>query len=645
MWRRSGGRAARALSALWQAFEVAAVPASSPAGAAALGAATAAPPAASRSHVAAAAAAAAAALWLLPAAACEAPALPADAARALAELAARLDEQLHRLEAARGGGGAPLPRLPPPEASADSSGRLRVRFRVPQELDVAGAADEAARRLRDPHFGDVEAAAGGSATDESRTSGPAGSARALRRASPALGALELDFMVPHAAGEPATVEFRGAPTADNLALLAAVMERAARPARGGGAGGFGGGFSGERGPFGALPSGLSGLLGGGGAASGLLGPFLEPLRELLEDAERSMQEAPLPGAGTGGETAPPPRRLAARAPGAGAGAAAPAAGDEADAALPPAASAAAERLRAMGAQVFLPPAGVAAEAARAALARGEVDWGGLAGYEPQKQQLEESLLLPLLRPDVYDAVARAARRRFEPNRPRAVLLAGPPGTGKTSAARAVAALAALPLVYLPLEAYVSKWYGESERALAEALAACDALSADAGAVVFLDELDALATSRGGEAGGVHEATRRLLGVLLRHVDGFDATRRSVVVGATNRPQDLDAALLSRFSATVEFGLPGPAERAAIIGQYAAQLSAAEAAALAAATPGLAGRDLRDVCEAAERRWAAALVRRGAGAAAAGAPPAAEYAAAAEARLREMAVGRGATGGV
>jgi hypothetical protein len=573
MWRRSGGRAARALSALWQAFEGASGPAWSPAGAAAPGAATAAaPPAASRAPAAAAGLAAAAALWLLPAAACEAPALPADAARALTDLAARLDEQLHRLEAARGGGGSPLPRLLPPEASADSSGRLRARFCVPQALDVAGSADEAARRLRDPRFGDVEAAAGGAATSESRTSGPAGSARALRRASPALGALELDFMVPHAAGEPATVEFRGAPTADNLALLAAVMERAARPARGGGAAGFGGGGGGgggERGPLGALPGGFGGLLGGGAAGGGLLGPFLEPLRELLEEAERSMQEAPWPAAGAGGEAAPPPRRALKRAPGAGGAGGAPTAGDEADAALPPAARAAAERLRAMGAQVFLPPAGAAADAAHAALARGEFDWGGLAGYDSQKKQLEESLLLTLLRPDVYDAVARAARRRFEPNRPRAVLLAEPPGTGKTSAARAVAALAALLLVYLPLESFVSRWYGESERALAEALAACDALSVDAGAVVFLDELDALAISRGGEAGGVHEATRRLLGVLLRHVDGFDATRRSVVVGATNRPQDLDAALLSRFSATVEFGLPGAAERAAIIGQYAA----------------------------------------------------------------------------
>lgn len=307
----------------------------------------------------------------------------------------------------------------------------------------------------------------------------------------------------------------------------------------------------------------------------------------------------------------------------------------------PQAQTAINKLKNMGCQVFLPTKSDATNEKHGAselsvqpapnAASEVVDWGPLAGYEAQKRAIEDCLLLPLVRPDVFDNVAKGTRRKFAPNRPRAVLFVGPPGTGKTTSARVIASQAAVPLVYIPLEALVSKWYGESEKHLAEALAAADSLPE--GCIVFLDELDALATSRGSE---MHEATRRLLGVLLRHMDGFDASKRSVVVGATNRPQDLDPALLSRFSATVEFGLPSESCRKAILKQYAAHLSDVEVGAIAAATPGMAGRDLRDVCEQAERRWASKIIR---GQAAEGQlPPLQEYLAAADARLKEAGTG-------
>lgn len=118
---------------------------------------------------------------------------------------------------------------------------------------------------------------------------------------------------------------------------------------------------------------------------------------------------------------------------------------------------------------------------------------------------------------------------------------------------------------------------------------------------------------GGEAGRAElhlnvsslrtQATRRLLGVLLRQLDGFDGGKRSVVIAATNRKQDLDPALRSRFDAAVRFGLPDEPSRAQILAQYARHLSPPDLAALAAATGGFSGRDLRDVCEQAERRWA------------------------------------------
>lgn len=197
-----------------------------------------------------------------------------------------------------------------------------------------------------------------------------------------------------------------------------------------------------------------------------------------------------------------------------------------------------QRLESLGAQVFLPSPSQ------------RVDWGELAGYESQKRVIEDTVLLALLHPEVYDRVARATRAARAGTRPRAVLFEGPPGTGKTTSARVIASQASVPLVYVPLEALASKWYGEAEKRLADILEAAEAMPE--GCIIFLDELDALATSRGGD---MHEATRRVLGVLLRHLQGFEQREKTVVIGATNRKQDLDPALNSRFAATVTFGLP------------------------------------------------------------------------------------------
>ncbi|KAG2428658.1 hypothetical protein HXX76_011363 [Chlamydomonas incerta] len=258
----------------------------------------------------------------------------------------------------------------------------------------------------------------------------------------------------------------------------------------------------------------------------------------------------------------------------------------------PAAARAVEQLLAMGAQVF-PPGG-----------KEKMDWGVLAGYDEQKRTIEDCLLLPLLRPDVYAKLARATRKTYANNRPRAVLFEGPPGTGKTTSARVISSQAAVPLIYLPLEAVLSKWYGQSEQQLGQVFKAAEALG---GAIIFLDELDALGGNR--EEGGMHEVSRRLLSVLLREMEGFDAdTKKTVVIGATNRKTDLDPALLSRFDLVLSFGLPDAACRKLILKQYAQQLSDSELGQLAERTPGMSGRDLRDVCEHTERRWASKIIR-------------------------------------
>ncbi|GAX83606.1 hypothetical protein CEUSTIGMA_g11031.t1 [Chlamydomonas eustigma] len=256
-----------------------------------------------------------------------------------------------------------------------------------------------------------------------------------------------------------------------------------------------------------------------------------------------------------------------------------------------AAASAVKQLQGMGVQVF-PPGN-----------KETVDWGVLAGYDGQKRQIEDCLLYPLLHPEVYTKLAEGTRETFQSNRPRAVLFEGPPGTGKTTSARVISSQSAVPLVYVPLEAVLSKWYGESEGLLSQVFKAAEALG---GAIIFFDELDSLGGNR--EGGDIHEVSRRMLSVMLREMDGFDA-RKSVVIGATNRKSDLDAALLSRFDMVVTFGLPLECERQQILKRYARHLGAEQLTKLAEATEDLSGRDLRDVAEHTERRWASKIIRK------------------------------------
>eukprot|EP00793_Prasinoderma_coloniale_P000888 PRCOL_00004038-RA len=302
-----------------------------------------------------------------------------------------------------------------------------------------------------------------------------------------------------------------------------------------------------------------------------------------------------------------------------------------------------QRLEAMGARVFLPKArpqndtgrGGEGRRARGSGAGGGLsgDWGELAGYSSQKRAIEDTVLLAITRPDVYAQIARGTRKGATGAAdeqsasltavPRAVLFEGPPGTGKTSAARVMANAAGVCLVYIPLEAALSKYYGEAERRLAQMFSLVEAAqrAGGRGCVLFIDEIDALATQRGGE---MHEATRRILSVLLRRLDGLEAPGnaeggeaergrgggepRTLVIAATNRKMDLDSALRSRFDASVHFGLPDISERAQIFEVYASHLSEEDRHALAVASDGFAGRDIRNACEMAERRWAAAMVR-------------------------------------
>ncbi|KAJ0409019.1 hypothetical protein ATCC90586_005203 [Pythium insidiosum] len=102
-----------------------------------------------------------------------------------------------------------------------------------------------------------------------------------------------------------------------------------------------------------------------------------------------------------------------------------------------------------------------------------LNWDSLAGYDDVKLEIEDTVVLALQNPDLYDQIARKTRCRYESNRPRAVLFEGPPGTGKTLSARIIAQQAGIPMIHIPIESVVSKWYGDSEKKMSAIFDACE----------------------------------------------------------------------------------------------------------------------------------------------------------------------------
>ncbi|KAG1700291.1 hypothetical protein DVH05_012093 [Phytophthora capsici] len=231
-------------------------------------------------------------------------------------------------------------------------------------------------------------------------------------------------------------------------------------------------------------------------------------------------------------------------------------------------------------------------------------WDSLAGYEKVKLEIEDTVVLALQNPELYERIALKTRCRYESNRPRAVLFEGPPGTGKTLSARIIAQQAGIPMIHIPIESVVSKWYGDSEKKMSAIFDACEKLD---GAIIFIDEIDALAGDRSG--GTMHEASRRILSVLLQKVEGFASAKKTTVVCATNRKQDLDAALISRFDLSIRYNLPDEKTRRAVFARYAKQLSEEELSQLAVVSPQLSCRDIKEICEYAERKWASKVLKK------------------------------------
>jgi hypothetical protein len=230
---------------------------------------------------------------------------------------------------------------------------------------------------------------------------------------------------------------------------------------------------------------------------------------------------------------------------------------------------------------------------------GELGWKDLVGLEAVRERLERSILLPLTRGGLYARVTRAVADGRLNLLPRGVLLHGPPGTGKTWSMRALAGEAGLPVVVLPVDAVLTKWYGESERRLAAVFRLCR----QAGRMILLiDEIDALARHRR----DAHEASARLVSILLTEMDGLGGAGDLVLVGAANELGSIDQAVLSRFDVRIEFALPGRAALGSVLSYYARQLAADETAELAARMEGWSFRRVARFAQDVVRSYVAAL---------------------------------------
>jgi len=183
----------------------------------------------------------------------------------------------------------------------------------------------------------------------------------------------------------------------------------------------------------------------------------------------------------------------------------------------------------------------------------DVKWADIGGLDEVKKELQEAVEWPLKFPDLYKVIGY--------NMPKGVMLFGPSGTGKTLLAKAVATESEANFISIRGPELLSKWVGESERGVREVFRRARQA---APCVIFFDEIDALAPTRG--MGGDSMVTERVVSQLLTEIDGIQSLNGVVVLAATNRIDMVDPALVrpGRFDKTIMIPLPNKEARAQIL---------------------------------------------------------------------------------
>ncbi len=185
------------------------------------------------------------------------------------------------------------------------------------------------------------------------------------------------------------------------------------------------------------------------------------------------------------------------------------------------------------------------------------DFGGLDNVKARARELIETPL------QHHEALTTIGARPVK-----GVLFTGLPGTGKTMLARIIANASDAEFYEISGPEIFSKWYGESEKVLRVIF---ERAARQPRSIIFFDEIDSIAGQRSGDA---HEASKRVVAQLLTLMDGFDAKDNIVVIAATNRPDDIDLALLrpGRFDWEIAFPLPNQQDREAILRVSARRLA-------------------------------------------------------------------------
>lgn len=216
----------------------------------------------------------------------------------------------------------------------------------------------------------------------------------------------------------------------------------------------------------------------------------------------------------------------------------------------------------------------------------KITWDDVGGLTDPKQKVKESVEWPLTNPEKFDRMGIDA--------PKGVLLYGPPGTGKTLMAKAVASETNANFISVRGPQLLSKWVGESEKAIRQTFRKARQVSPT---IIFFDELDSLAPARGQEMG--NNVSERVVNQLLTELDGLEEMGNVMVIGATNRPDMIDPALIrsGRFDRLVMIGQPDEEGREQILRIHtgntplAADVSLRE---IAEITDGYVGSDLESI---------------------------------------------------
>ena len=216
-----------------------------------------------------------------------------------------------------------------------------------------------------------------------------------------------------------------------------------------------------------------------------------------------------------------------------------------------------------------------------------VRWSDIGGLDDAQMRLKEGVELPLKDPDAFRRIGIRPAKGF--------LLYGPPGTGKTLLAKAVAREAQANFIATKSSDLLSKWYGESEQQIARLFARARQV---APTVIFFDELDSLVPARGGGM-GEPQVTERVVNTILAEMDGLEELQSVVVIGATNRPNLIDPALLrpGRFDELVYVPVPDKVGRRRILTIQTAKMPLAgdvDLDMIAERTERFTGADLEDL---------------------------------------------------